>query len=56
LDSDTSIIFEMPAELIIVIDIKFASDPGRDVCLVSRHLAFGVDPVAAHTSSVCDRV
>jgi len=50
LDSDAPVILELPAELIAIIDIEFTPNPGGDVCLVSRHLAFGVDSVAAHTS------
>jgi hypothetical protein len=55
-DPNAPIVLEMPTELIAIVDIKFTPDPGGDVCLVSRHLAFGVDSVAAHTSRwVTDR-
>jgi hypothetical protein len=40
----------MPTELIAIIDIEFTPNPGGNVCLISGHLAFGVDSVTAHTS------
>jgi len=50
------VVFEMPAELITVVDIKLPPYSGGDVCLIPRYLAFGVNPVAAHISRyVTDR-
>lgn len=40
-------IFENPPELIAVVDIGFPSNPGGDVCLIPKHLAFCVDLLAA---------
>ncbi|AEM58758.1 hypothetical protein HAH_4083 [Haloarcula hispanica ATCC 33960] len=50
LDPYAAVVFEMPTELITIVDIELAPNPGGNICLVSRHLTFGVDSVAAHTT------
>jgi hypothetical protein len=50
LHADAAVVFELPPELIAVVDVEFTPNPGGDVRLVPRHFAFGVGPVAAHTS------
>ena len=47
-DADTAILFNMPAKLVTVVDSDFSPDSSRDVRLVARHLALGVDTVTTH--------
>jgi hypothetical protein len=46
-DPNAPVVFELPTELITIVDIEFPPNPGGDIRLVSGHLAFGVDSVAA---------
>ncbi|SEM04354.1 hypothetical protein SAMN04488691_11713 [Haloferax larsenii] len=47
-DSDTSVFFEMPTELISIVDPQFSTNPSWDIRLVPRHLAFSVYRFTAH--------
>ncbi|KTG18043.1 hypothetical protein AUR66_18325 [Haloferax profundi] len=47
-DSDTSIFFEMPLELVTILNPQFPTNACWDIRLVSRDLAFGVCWIVTH--------
>jgi len=48
LDAERPIVRDVPAECIAVVDIKLSSDVSRNIRLIARHLALGVDALATH--------
>ncbi len=49
-DPNALVVFEMSTELITIVDFGILHNLGGDIRLVSRHLAFGVNSVAGHTT------
>jgi hypothetical protein len=48
LDSEGSIVLNVPAEFVAVVDIELSTDVGGNIRLISRDLALGVDALATH--------
>lgn len=52
LDTDAPIVFQGLAKLVTVVNSEGISNSSRNVCLISRNVTFGSDPVAAHVGTV----
>jgi hypothetical protein len=47
-DSEGSIVCDAPAEFVPIVDIELSTDASRNVRLISRYLALGINALATH--------